>query len=451
MTTEQDAAAVEDLLRDLLHSDDVESAREALASLHPADQADLFDRLDEDERQTMLSLLDADSVAGLLEHMDEDLRKEVTEKMPRGTLAQILDRTENDIAVDILHEMAPSEAVRTLAQMSTASEILPLMQHSDETAGGIMTRGYVALHKDMTVAEAVAFLRATQPLAEEAYYLYVLDPQNRLQGVVNLRQLVVSNPNTRLADVMVTEVVSVAPDTDQEEAARLLQHYRLRSLPVVDPETGVLSGIITADDIIDVIQEEATEDMYRMAGLPGDESIYAPVLVSARKRIPWLLVNLVTAFAAGGMVAIFEGTIAKAAALAVFMPIIAGQGGNAGIQTVTIVVRGIALGEIEPRDARAILIKETILGLIRGVLFGLIVGVAAYAWKGEWAWGLVVGGAMLLNMLVAGLMGTFIPLGMRALKIDPAIASGVFLTTFTDMLGFLFLLGFATILIGQLT
>jgi magnesium transporter len=437
-------------VRDLLHSDDVDSAREVLLAMHPADQADLFDSLDDDERQTMLSLLDADGVAGLLEHMDEELRKKVAEEMPRGTLAQILDRMENDIAVDILHEMAPAEASLTLAQMRTAPEIMPLLQHSDETAGGIMTRGYLALHKDMTVEEAVAFLRATKPLAEEAYYLYVLDGQNRLQGVVNLRQLIVSDPLTRMEDVMVTDIVSVAPDTDQEEAARLLQRYRLRSLPVVDAD-GVLSGIITADDIIDVIQEEATEDMFRMAGLPGDESIYAPVWVSTRKRIPWLLVNLVTAFAAGGVVAIFEGTIAKAAALAVFMPIVAGQGGNAGTQTVTIVVRGIALGEIEPSDARVILTKEFMLGLIRGVLFGLIVGVAAYVWKGQWAWGLVVGGAMLLNMLVAALMGTLIPLGMRALKIDPAIASGVFLTTFTDMLGFLFLLGFAAIFISQLT
>jgi magnesium transporter len=450
MTTEQDSATVEERVRDLLHSDDVDSAREVLLAMHPADQADLFDSLDDDERQTMLSLLDADGVAGLLEHMDEELRKKVAEEMPRGTLAQILDRMENDIAVDILHEMAPAEASLTLAQMRTAPEIMPLLQHSDETAGGIMTRGYLALHKDMTVEEAVAFLRATKPLAEEAYYLYVLDGQNRLQGVVNLRQLIVSDPLTRMEDVMVTDIVSVAPDTDQEEAARLLQRYRLRSLPVVDAD-GVLSGIITADDIIDVIQEEATEDMFRMAGLPGDESIYAPVWVSTRKRIPWLLVNLVTAFAAGGVVAIFEGTIAKAAALAVFMPIVAGQGGNAGTQTVTIVVRGIALGEIEPSDARVILTKEFMLGLIRGVLFGLIVGVAAYVWKGQWAWGLVVGGAMLLNMLVAALMGTLIPLGMRALKIDPAIASGVFLTTFTDMLGFLFLLGFAAIFISQLT
>jgi magnesium transporter len=451
MTTEQDAAAVEERLRDLLHSDDVESARTALADLHPADLAEFFDSLDEDEQETVLSLLDSDGAARLLEHLGEEVRKELADKMPRGTLAQILDKTEEDIAVDILHDMAPAEAVRTLAQMTTAAEIMPLLQHADETAGGIMTRGYIALHRDMTVEEALAFLRATKPLAEEAYYLYVLDGQNHLQGVVSLRQLVVSAANAHIADIMVSDIASVSPTADQEEAARLLQHYRLRSIPVVDPDTGVLSGIITADDIIDVIQEEATEDMYRMAGLPGDESIYAPVMVSARKRIPWLLVNLVTAFMAGGMVAIFEGTIAKAAALAVFMPIIAGQGGNAGIQTVTIVVRGIALGEIEPRDARPILIKEFMLGLIRGVLFGLIVGVAAYIWKGEWAWGLVVGGAMLLNMLVAGLMGTFIPLGMKALKIDPAIASGVFLTTFTDMLGFLFLLGFATILIGQLT
>ena len=169
MTTEQDSATVEERVRDLLHSDDVDSAREVLLAMHPADQADLFDSLDDDERQTMLSLLDADGVAGLLEHMDEELRKKVAEEMPRGTLAQILDRMENDIAVDILHEMPPAEASLTLAQMRSAAEVMPLLQHSDETAGGIMTRGYIALHKDMTAEEALAFLRATKPAAEEAY------------------------------------------------------------------------------------------------------------------------------------------------------------------------------------------------------------------------------------------------------------------------------------------
>lgn len=450
MTIEHDAPRVEDRLRDLLHGDDVEAARELLRTLHPADQAETFSELDEDERRTMLSLMDSELLAHLLEHLDDDDRKELVDEIPRASLAQVLDRTQNDIAVDILREMAPAEAVHTLGQMSTASSIMPLLQHSDETAGGIMTRGYVALHKDMTVEEALAFLRATKPLAEEAYYLYVLDGLNRLQGIVNLRQLVVSSPEVRLEDVMVKDLVTIKPGEDQEEAARLLTHYRLRSLPVVN-ELGVLEGVITSDDVIDVIQEEATEDMYRMAGLPGDESIFAPVSVSARKRIPWLLANLVTAFAAGGMVAIFEGTIARAATLAVFMPIIAGQGGNAGIQTVTIVVRSLALGEIEPSDAWEVLRKEIALGVIRGVLFGGLVGAVAWGWKGEPAWGIVVGGAMLLNMLVAGLMGTFIPLGMRALKLDPAIASGVFLTTFTDVLGFLFLLGFGALLIGHIS
>jgi magnesium transporter len=451
MTTEQEATTDIERLRALLHGDDVEAARELLSAMHPADQAEVFDEeLDEAERETVLALLGAEGAADLLEHLDDDLRPRIVDDIPRATLAQILDRTEPDVAVDILREMAPAEAVRTLAQMASAAEIMPLMQHKDETAGGIMTRGYITLHKDMTVEEAIAFLRATKPLAEEAYYLYVLDGQSRLQGVVSLRQLVVSDPVVRIEDVMARDVTHVAPDTDQEEAARLLQHYRLRSLPVVD-EAGVLQGVITSDDIIDVIQEEATEDMFRIAGLPADESIYAPLSVSARRRIPWLILNLFTALAAGAIVAIFEGTIADAAALAVFMPIVAGQGGNAGIQTVTIVVRGIALGEVEPRDAWEVLRKEFALGLIRGVIFAVLVGGAALLWQGNWAWGAVVGGAMLLNMLVAALMGTFIPLGMRKLGFDPAIASGVFLTAFTDVLGFLFLLGFGALAISRLT
>jgi magnesium transporter len=450
MSTEQESAVEPRRIEDLLNGDDVNAAVEALAAMHPADQADLLQRLEEDHRETMLSLLSAEGLGDLLGHLDEELWKEVVEPMPRAALARVLDLTDNDIAADVLRLLPPAEAARTLSNMITTAEILPLMSHEDESAGGLMTRGYVALHRDMTVEEALNYLRAARPGAEEAYYLYVLDGQNRLQGIVNLRELIVSKPDTHIEEVMTTDVASVRPGLDQEEVARLLQHYRLRALPVVN-EDGILEGIITADDVIDVIQEEATEDMYRIAGLPADETIFAPVMDSARRRIPWLLLNLLTAFLAGGMVAIFEGTIEKAAALAVFMPIIAGQGGNAGIQTITIVVRSMALGEIEPRDARRVLTKEVTLGLIRGVLFGVIVGVLAYAWKGEWGWGVVVGSAMLFNMIVAGLLGTTIPLGLRAIKADPAIAAGVFLTTFTDVLGFFFLLGLGTLLIDQLT
>ena len=450
MTTEQETATLAKRLEELLRGDDVAGAVELLTSIHPADQADLYLRLDPEARQALLALLSGEGLAQLLGHLDEEFRQEVVERMPRAALAPILDRAENDVAVDILRLLPPAEATRVLSNMATAADITPLLGHADESAGGLMTRGYVALHKEMTAAEAMTFLRLRKPLAEEAYYLYVLDAHNRLQGVVNLRQLIISEPETRIEDVMTRDAIFVKPDTDQEEAARLTQHYRLRALPVVDEE-GVLRGIITADDLIDVLAEEATEDMYRMVGLPAAESIYAPLRESTRRRLPWLFINLFAAFAAGAMVAVFEDTIARAAALAVFMPVVAGQGGNAGIQTITIVVRGIAVGEIELRDARRILAKEVAIGIVKGLSFGLVVGAIAWAWQGNYAWGVVVGLALLFNMLVAGSLGALIPLGLRALRLDPAIASGIFLTTFTDVLGFLFLLGLATLLINQLT
>ncbi|HUF53351.1 MAG TPA: magnesium transporter [Dehalococcoidia bacterium] len=450
MTTEEQAATDLERLQLLLQGDehDLRAAIELL-DVHPADQSDLYEALGSEDRQKMLALLSAEGVAALLEHLDEELLRELVDDMPRATLARVLDQTDNDVAADILRMLPPAEAARTLSQMNTAPEVTPLLRHEDESAGGLMTRGYITLHPDMTASEAVAFLRATRPLASEAYYLYVLDARNHLQGVVNLRQLIIADPETHLQDIMETDVISVTEDTDQEEVANLMQHYRVRSLPVVDAD-GVLRGVITGDDIIDVIQEEATEDMYIMAGLPGQDSLYASVGVSARRRIPWLIVNLVTAFFAGAIVALFEGTIADAAALAVFMPVIAGQGGNAGIQTVTIVVRGIALGELEPGDGWRVLRKELALGVIRGVFFGVLVGAVALLWQGEWAWGAVVGGAMMANMIIAGLLGTLIPVTLRQLKLDPALGSGVFLTAFTDMLGFLFLLGLGTIALSEL-
>jgi magnesium transporter len=449
MTTEQHDVT-EQTIEELLHGDDVRAAVEALAALHPADQAELYENLEEDDRETMVSLLSAEGMAHMIEHLDEEDLAPIVSGMPRAALGRVLDLTDNDIAVDVLRMLPASEAVRTLSNMTTAAEITPLLGHSDETAGGIMTRGYVALHKDMTVGEAVNFLRVSKPLAEEAYYLYVLDATDHLEGTVSLRQLVVSNPETRLEEVMTREVVSVSPDADQEEAAQELQHYRLRAIPVVDAD-GILRGIITSDDIIDVIQEEATEDIYQIVGLPADESVYAPLQVSVRRRLPWLFINLLTAFVGVAVVAAFEGTIEKAAALAVFMPVVAGQGGNAGIQTITIVVRGIAVGEIELRDARSILEKEISIGIVKGLAIGVVVGLIAWAWQGGWAWGVVVGAALIGNMIVAGAVGALIPLGLRSAKLDPAVASGIFLTMITDAVGFFLLLGLATLMIGELT
>lgn len=444
---EQDAEVMVKTVEDLLKSEKLEEAVEAVASIHPADQAKLFWHLEPELRQAFLALLSAEGLARLLEYLDPGERLEVVEKMPRASLARVLDRMSNDVAADILYELAPAERARVLSTMSTAPEVAPLLDHAVESAGGIMTRGFVALHGDMSAQDAINYLRLRKPDVEEAYYLYVLDAQNRVEGVVSLRELVVASPSTPAREIMSREVISVEPETDQEETARLIQHYRLRALPVLDEERHLL-GIATMDDAMAVASEEATEDMYGIVGLPAEESVFDPVTVSARRQMPWLFVNLVTAFAAAGMVSVFQDTIAKVASVAIFMPVVAGQGGNAGIQTITMVVREIALGKVELRDARRVLTKEVAMGLLKGVTFGLVVGLIAWGWQVDWKLGLVVGLAMLFNMVLAGFSGAVIPLGLRWLRLDPAIASGIFLTTVTDVMGFLFLLGMATLIVA---
>jgi magnesium transporter len=443
---EHDPEVMVKTVEDLLTGDKLEEAVEAVASIHPADQADLFWHLQPELRQAFFALLSAEGLAHLLEYLDPDERLEVVETMPRASLSRVLDRMDNDVAADILYELAPAERARLLSTMSTAPEVTPLLDHAEESAGGIMTRGFVALHGDMSAQDAINYLRLRKPDVEEAYYLYVLDAQNHVQGVVSLRELVVASSDTPVREIMRGEVISVGPEADQEEAARLIQRYRLRALPVLDEEHHLL-GIATMDDAMAVASEEATEDMYGIVGLPAEESVFDPVSVSARRQMPWLFVNLVTAFAAAGMVSAFKDTIAQVAAVAVFMPVVAGQGGNAGIQTITLVVREIALGEVELRDARRVLTKEVAMGLLKGITFGLVVGLIAWGWQVDWKLGLVVGLAMLFNMVLAGFSGAVIPLGLRWLRLDPAIASGIFLTTVTDVMGFLFLLGMATLIV----
>jgi len=267
---------------------------------------------------------------------------------------------------------------------------------------------------------------------------------------VSLRQLVVSQPEERIGELMTPEVVSVQAHEDQEDVLRQVQHYNFVAVPVVDA-AGRLVGVVGVDDLMDVAEEEATEDMYRMAGLSESESIYYQSLRrSTGLRLGWLLINLLTACAAAGMVYVFEGTIERAAILAVFMPIIAGMGGNAGIQTITLVVRSLALGEVELRDVGYVLRRELIIGVVNGVSIGLLLGVLAFLWKDNVALGVVAGVAMLLNMSTAVTVGVLVPLTLRWLRLDPALASGVFVTMFTDIMGFFFFLGFATLLIERI-
>jgi magnesium transporter len=447
---DQDVEVMSEKVEDLLRGEALEEAVSLVSSIHPADQAELFTHLEPELRPSFLALLSAEGMAHFLEHLEPDDRREVVEEMPRASLARVLDRVDNDVAADILRELPPPDAARVISTMTTAGEVAPLLEHADESAGGLMTRGYVALHGDMSAQDAINYMRLIRPNVEEAYYLYVLDAANRLEGVVSLRELVVAAPDTPLRQVMETDVISVGPQRDQEEVARLIQKYRLRALPVVD-ETRHLLGIATMDDALDVVAEEATEDMYRMAGVGVNERAFSPLLESAKRRLPWLAFNMAWAFLAVAVVNFFEPTIAKLAALAVFMPMIAGQGNNAGVQTATIVVRSMALGEVHLRDVFRLLRKEVLMGMIKGATFGSVLGLVAWLWEDNATLGIIAGVSLFLNMIVAGLGGVLIPMTLRRLGMDPATVAGVFDTVLTDIMGFLIFLGLATLMINQLT
>jgi magnesium transporter len=277
----------------------------------------------------------------------------------------------------------------------------------------------------------------------------VVDSAGHLQGTVSIRDLIVSSPRTSLGEITQRDVHAVTTTTDQEEAALTLQKYNLLAIPVVDAE-GVLEGIMTADDLIDVLQEEATEDMYRMVGLDEDERVFSPVRTSVRRRLPWMLVNLVTAFVAAATVGLFDETIGKAAVLALFMPVVAGMGGNAGTQTATIAVRSIALGDLDVADVFRACRKEIMVAMANGLAIGLTAGLGAYAWKQNETLSIVIAAALFLNICAATMGGVLIPLGLKAVRVDPALAANIFVTTVTDVMGFVFFLGLASLVVDQI-
>jgi magnesium transporter len=353
--------------------------------------------------------------------------------MPPDEAADVVETLPEEQAERILHEMPPAEA----------EEIQELLQYGESTAGGIMTPEFIAVHEDMTVSQALDHVRKSVT-REGIFYVYVIDDHDHLVGLVPLRRLITADPSTTVHAIRRTDVVSVTADTDQEEVARLVTKHHLLAVPVVDRNHRLL-GTVTIDDVIDVIHEEATEDIHRLGGVSADETIFDPAGKVVRRRLFWLLVNLPTAVLAATVVGLFEPSIQALAALAVFMPIVAGMGGNAGIQTFTVIVRAIALGDLTLVNTRKVLLREAVIGLANGVGAGLVAGLIAYFWKGDPLLGLILGVAMVTNMLVAALAGTLVPVALKVLRVDPAVATGVVVTTFTDCSGFLSFLGLATL------
>jgi magnesium transporter len=435
---------VAEQVHNLLEEEHFEVAAQAVNALHPVDGAALLARLRPEEQSIIVQRLNNEEAADLLSELNEEAMAALVPHLDPDHLVQILDTIEPDVAADLLGELEDAQAADLLGRMANAAEVAPLLAYAQDSAGGIMSSarrmGRHMLRRHMTVAEAITFLQHHYQDEHDIYYLYVLDRYRHLVGIVSLRTLILARPQQTLGEIMSEELITVSPEMDQEEVARLLARYHLLALPVVDAERRLL-GIVTVDDVVDVLEEEATEDIYRLAQVSEEAGIYTPITRAIRNRLSWLVVNLATAFLASSVVALFEDVIAQAAVLAIFMPIVAGQGGNAGTQTLTIIVRSLALGEIDLRDGWAALRREFIVGSVNGITIGLLVGVIAWLWKGNPVLGLVIGLAMLGNMLVAAIAGTLVPLVLKLLRVDPALASSIFVTTFTDVCGFALFLG----------
>jgi magnesium transporter len=423
-------------------------ALEEFLDLHAADLADRLQRLPSEQARMLLAQLPAEQAAAALAEVEAEQVPDLVGELAPAKLADLLQHLPPQDAVDLLQELAPGTRRETVAALPTesAANIRALLRYPEDTAGGIMSNRFITLSEDMTVERAreLLRLRETEERVEDIAYLYVTDAAQRLVGIVGLRDLVFRRGDRRIAEIMNRDVKFMRADMDQEEVARQFEHYHYLGLPVVDGENRLV-GVVKASDALEIARKEATEDMQLMVGLSGEERALTPWKKSVGRRLPWLYINLATAFAAAAVVNMFEGTIAKWTALAVFLPIVAGQGGNAGMQTLTVIIRDLALGELSPGEARKALIKEVVLSLVNGLAIGLVVGIIGYFWKGNIALGVVAGTAMLLNQLAAGLAGVVIPLSLKAARVDPALASSIFLTTVTDVAGFFFFLGLAAL------
>jgi magnesium transporter len=415
--------------------------------LHPADVADLLSRLDSEQRRTVIEAIRGRFDPEMLPYLDEAVREDVFEVLGTRDVAAALAELDSDDAIDLMTDLDEDERKRLLEAVPPAERVVleQGLTFPESSAGRLMQREIVAVPTHWTVGQTIDFMRTEQELPDSFQEIYVVSAGNHLDGVIPLAKLLRSKRPVRVADIMSGEMHPVPPTTDQEEVAQMFRRYGLVSTPVVD-ENGQLLGRITVDDVVDVIDEEAEEDLLKLGGV-SESDITSTLLETARARFVWLLVNLVTAFVAAWVISMFEDTIAQVVALAVLAPIVASMGGNAGTQSLTVAVRARALREISRTNAFRVVVKEVALGVINGVIFGVMVGLVSWFWFGKPILGVVIGLALIVNLMAAGLAGMTIPLILQRLGVDPAVASGVFLTTVTDVVGFFTFLGLATWLI----
>jgi len=432
-----------------VHSADAVFLRAIVAELHEADLGDLIAALEPDDRVSLVELTGADFDFSALNEVDDSVREEILEELEPETVAEGVRELESDDAVELLEGLDEKDQEEILEKLpqSERDALERSLLYPENSAGRRMQTEFIAVPPDWTVGQAIDYMRDTPDLPDRFYEIYAVDKAKHWQGAVSLDALLRSRRPVPLADLIDEDRRRVSVLDDQEEVARLFGKYNLVAAPVVDT-TDRLVGVITIDDVVDVIEEEADQDLKALGGVTSDEELSDNVWTIARGRFNWLLVNLATAFLASSVLGLFEGQLEKMVALAVLAPIVASQGGNAATQTMTVAVRALATRELGPNNAYRVVMREGLVGLVNGLAFAVITGIAAVAWFRIPGLGVVIGLAIICNLVAGALGGILIPMVLERVRADPAVASGTFVTTITDVVGFFSFLGIATLWFG---
>jgi len=436
----------------LLRRDAKGNIRNIIIKLHPADIASILNHFEKEERNYIFDLIqDKKLAAEVLCEIDRGVIEELIGEMEPKNVADIFQEMSYDDSKDIIDHLPEEQAEKILDIMKDkdSREIEELLKYKKDSAGGIMTPDFVALDESMTIEDAIREVRKESE-AEMVFYIYVIDEKNHLVGVVSLRQLILAPFSKSLRDIMAKKVYSVRTDTDQEDVSKIVARYNLLAIPVVDEENKLV-GIITVDDIIDVIGQEATEDIYKMAGTNEEEILFSKSIFKvARYRLPWLIISLIGGIITGALLWQFKITLKELLALAAFIPVVMHMGGNVAIQSSTITVRGLATGRIDASVITKHILREMLTGAVMGALCGTIIGIVAHIWHGNFILGIIISISMFFAITVASLMGALVPIIFKRLNIDPAIASGPFVTTSNDITGLLIYFSLATVLLRYL-
>lgn len=438
----------DDILFDLEKIEDLfegpeQELRTFLDDLHPSEIAKILELLKDAKRQTLINLLPIDIASEAISEMDPESHPEkLLESLNKDLVTNIVEELSYDDATDIVSQLSEEKRDEILDRIDEedAAEIRKLLTYSEDTAGGLMSTEIIKVHFNTTKKDALEDVAHQSEEIESFYAIYVIDNENKLVGTVSLKNLIKAKPFVKISEILDDDLVYVEVDTDQEEVAQLLSQYNLPGIPVVDSNMSLL-GVVSFDDVIDVLEEETTEDILKIANVSDEEELSGNWKDAIKSRVPWLLVNMLTAFMASSVVYFFQPTIQKITLLATFMPIIAGMGGNAGTQALAVTIRRISLNTLPDSKVFETVSKEVLVGIFNGIFFGIIVSIVAVFNNHSAMLGVVVFLAMLGNLMIAGIVGVSVPIILEKLGFDPAVASSIFLTAFTDTLGFLLVLG----------